>query len=119
MRQIDIKQYQDAPTVRVQFVKEIPGEYVLQKDGKVYLVADAFSVLPGLAAHDQLDGRPVALVRAINGGTVAVYLKLQQPGEEKAFFVGSDGNTYLPLRDTCTEFGIHLTQQNNIITLKR
>lgn len=40
---VDIEQYQAAPKVQVLFesdtIQEIPAEYVLQKDGKVYLAA--------------------------------------------------------------------------------
>lgn len=124
MPEIDVEQYQPAPMVQVLFdsgtIQEIPAEYVLMKDGKVYLGARAFGLIPNLMAFDQLNGQPVAVVRTLLGeDQVMIYCKVQQPGEQKAFFVETDGNTYLPLRETCETFGVKLTLQDNVITLQR
>lgn len=124
MPEVDVDHYQAAPIVQVlheSSTVEIPEELVLLKDGKVFMSVKAFEFIPGLRAYEDLDGQPLALLRDNTkaGGLVWVYLKLQQHGEEKAFFVGSDGNTYLPLRETCENFSINLELKKNIISLQK
>ena len=118
MPEIDVAQYQPAPMVQVLFdsgtIQEIPAEYVLMKDGKVYLAASAFGLIPSMRAYEQLDG----IITTDDLFIQRFFCKVQQPDEQKAFFVGTDGNTYLPLRETCETFRIKLTLQDNVITLQ-
>jgi len=123
MPEIAVEQYQTAPKVNILLesgtVQEIPAEYVLMKDGKVYLGASAFGLIPSMRAYEQLDGQPLTIITTDDCFIQRFFCKVQQPDEQKVFFVGADGNTYLPLRETCETFRIKLTLQDNVITLQR
>ena len=110
---IDVARYQEAPKVLLgNGDPEVPEALVLELDGVVYVPAEYFIVPSGIE-YKLRNGDPVALVPA---GKDIVELPVPLEGP---VFKGSDGFTYLPMEEACAWWGIHFSQQDNIITLQR